>query len=140
MQLELTDALWKVVNEIIVAIISGLGAILIGYAITWARTKVAEAKTLILGSRYAVVYEILETFVKAAEQMGAWDAVLEAGAAKKEFVIQAAKAWMEKNGIHVDLELIDAMIEEIVLGQLNCGLTVKDIATIEGRVREEALG
>jgi len=32
------------------------------------------------------------------------------------------------------------MIEEIVLGQLNCCLTVKDIATIEGCVREEALG
>jgi hypothetical protein len=130
MQLELTDALWKVANEIIVAIISGLGAILIGYAIKWARTKTAEAKTLILASRYAVVYEILETFVKAAEQMGAWDAVLEVGAAKKEFAIQSAKAWMEKNGVFIDLEVIDAMIEEIVLEQLNGGLTVKQIRAL----------
>ena len=140
MQLELTDALWKVANEIIVAIISGLGAILIGYAIKWARTKVAEAKTLILASRYAVVYEILETFVKAAEQMGAWDAVLEAGAAKKEFVIGAAKAWMEKNGIHVDLELIDAMIEEIVLEELNRGRTAKQIRAMSDYLPESAMG
>jgi len=140
MQLELTDALWKVVNEIIVAIISGLGAILIGYAIKWARAKVAEAKAIILSSRYAVVYEILETLVKAAEQMGAWDAVLEAGAAKKEFVIQSAKAWMEKNGVFIDLEVIDAMIEEIVLELLHGGFTAKQIRALDEYVGGEAVG
>jgi hypothetical protein len=130
MQQELIDALWKTANEIIALLISGLGAILIGFAIQWAKAKVAETRATILNSKYAVVYEVLETFVKAAEQVGAWDAMLEAGAAKKEFVIQSAQAWMEKNGIHIDLELIDAMIEEIVLEQLNGGLTLKQIRAL----------
>lgn len=78
-----------------------------------AQMKLAEAKI----TEYSpdLAYElkfIAEIAVEAAEQTGAKQLIDN----KKEYAIEIAEKWLETKGFAIDIDLIDAAIEQAVFG------------------------
>ena len=86
-------------TQIILAIITLIGAIISRYLIPWIKGKLDERK-------YDVFNGLVRVGVFAAEQLF----TSEQGKEKKEYVLQLLK----KNGYEIDSESVDALIEATV--------------------------
>jgi hypothetical protein len=80
----------------------------------WAAVKVAEVKAAVSNEQLTYVTTLIGQLVMAAEQTGWVDAAKALGAEKKKYVIQLAEVELEKRGIQIDLDIIDALVESAV--------------------------
>ena len=114
---ELSEVVWSTVNQILVLIISGVGAYFISRLAKWANAKWMKVEVEIEQSQYYVIYNVVRQFVMAAQGMGFWDAALKAGVDKKNWVLTMAEAALYERGIHIEVVELSAMIEDIVFSE-----------------------
>lgn len=103
-----------ILTSIAVTLIEVLLPVILGMLVGFINEKIKEVKA----SRYAAQFEQAEALifrlVMAAEQNGVRGALEAEGKAKKAFVIEKAEAELAKKGIHLDLDVIDALVEGAV--------------------------
>lgn len=92
----------------LVAILLGLG---IAYSLN---VGIGFLKSKLKAEQFAFMKEAARTIVRFLEQLGTIDAALAEGAKKKEAALLYLSNFAEENGLPVDYELLDAMIEEAV--------------------------
>ena len=94
-------------TQIILAVIALISAVLTGFVIPWLKSKIDINNGVVSENQAAMIKLIINTAVKAAEQLYNSDE----GKEKKAYVINLLK----EQGIEVDLPEIDAAIEAAVL-------------------------
>ena len=95
------------ITQIVIALIGLLSTILTGFAVPWLKSKIDINNGKVTENQAYMIKLVINTAVKAAEQLYNSDA----GKEKKAYVIDLLK----EQGIDVDLPEIDAAIEAAVL-------------------------
>ena len=103
-----------VIQTFLVIVIQMLLPVALGFAIVWMKSQWEKVKLQIGVEEYAFIEALVRQFVLAAEQAGLIGMITNAGEEKKKMVLAMAEAELEKYGIKVDLDVIDAIIESIV--------------------------
>ena len=102
---------WSFILESVLSIVlPPLAAALVALAVAWINK---EAKKLSADQMFAIK-EAVTMGVNFAEQTG----LLKTGEQKKSDAIAAAQAYLDKQGVKVDLSLLDAMVESAVKTEL----------------------
>lgn len=95
------------ITKIVIAIIGLLSTILTGFLIPWLKTKIDINSGKVTENQAYMIKLIINTAVKAAEQLYNSDQ----GKEKKAYVVELLK----DQGIDVDMPSVDAAIEAAVL-------------------------
>ena len=95
------------ITQIVIALIGLLSTVLTGFAIPWLKSKIDINNGKVSENQAYMIKLVINTAVKAAEQLYNSDA----GKEKKAYVVNLLK----EQGIDVDLPEIDAAIEAAVL-------------------------
>lgn len=95
------------ITKIVIALIGLLSTVLTGFLIPWLKTKIDINSGKVSENQAYMIKLIINTAVKAAEQLYNSDQ----GKEKKAYVVQLLK----DQGIDVDMSSIDAAIEAAVL-------------------------
>lgn len=95
------------ITQIVLAVIGLLSAVLTGFIIPWLKSKIDINTGKVTENQAAMLKLVINTAVKAAEQL--YNS--EAGQEKKAYVVNLLK----EQGIKVELPEIDAAIEAAVL-------------------------
>lgn len=95
------------ITQIVLAVIGLLSAVLTGFIIPWLKSKIDINSGKVTENQAAMLKLVINTAVKAAEQL--YNS--EAGQEKKAYVVNLLK----EQGIKVELPEIDAAIEAAVL-------------------------
>jgi hypothetical protein len=102
---------WNAILESVLSIVlPPLAASLVALAVAWINK---ESKKLSADQMYAIK-EAVSIGVNFAEQTG----LTKTGEQKKADAIAAAQAYLDKQGVKVDLSLLDAMVESAVKTEL----------------------
>ena len=102
---------WNAILESVLSIVlPPLAAALVALAVAWINK---EAKKLSADQMFAIK-EAVTMGVNFAEQTG----LLKTGEQKKADAIAAAQAYLDKQGVKVDLSLLSAMVESAVKTEL----------------------
>ncbi len=121
-----------ILQAAIVTCIEVLLPLFLGYSVALLNKKIQQAKGQIDHQKLATAVALVQQFVAAAEQNGLTGALKAEGAAKKQYVIDMMKAELDRRGIHLDIETIDALIEaEVnqVFGKIDLSLDDLGIST-----------
>ena len=95
------------ITQIVIALIGLLSTILTGFAVPWLKSKIDINNGKVSENQAYMIKLVINTAVKAAEQLYNSDA----GKEKKAYVVDLLK----EQGIDVDLPEVDAAIEAAVL-------------------------
>lgn len=112
--------LWFVLSVIMVAALVAMPLVMI----YWFRYSTEHGLN---PAHKAALRTVVETFVLAAESVYR----SKAGQEKKQYVLDQIEQFAKRNGVHVDMELIDAMIEAAVYQIINGpkGVKAEEIKT-----------
>lgn len=103
------DTVW----QFLTLVLAGLLGILIPIGLTVLWKRVEEVRNRFKTQSpylYSKIMDVAELVVKAAEQAKLAGLIED----KKEYAIRTAEAWLEKEGIKVDLDILDSAIEAAV--------------------------
>ena len=92
----------------------------IGVLVSWAKLLWEKAKSW-NGDATTLLAEAAKIAVTAAEQAGAAKLIND----KKVYAMDIAEKWLEQHGVHLDFELIDAVVDAAVYEQFNTDKSVK---------------
>ena len=92
---------------------------LLGLAIPWLLLQIKRARAKLAVDELALIDNTISQFVNIAEANGLIDAALKEGAAKKQYVLAAAQAYLDKRGIKVDAAFLEKKLEEAVWQAFN---------------------
>lgn len=92
--------------------------VLLGAAVVLVKEAVAKIRASIRKDQLETAEALIRRLVAAAEQNGLTGAIAKEGAAKKQWVLDQAEVYLAKQGIYLDLDAIDALIEGIVYDEL----------------------
>ena len=98
-------------TQIILAIITLLGAIITKYLIPFLKAKYAEQASKMSEDQIGLIRLVASIVVSAAEQLYHSDECTQ----KKEYAMQKGKEMLAKYGLEIDDELLSTTIEAIVL-------------------------
>jgi len=112
----------EVLTNVLVAMVTVFLPVILGLMLSWLKPYIAkldkEMEIRIGKGQWQFTKALIEQFVNAAEQVGVPGSVLEEGARKKEWVKQSIYASLLKYNLDIDMDAIDAAIEQAVL-QMN---------------------
>lgn len=84
-----------------------IGKALADYAIVWLDARIGT-------EQLHQAQQIIAGLVQAADQIGIWDAALDEGKKRKQWVLEQAEAQLAQHGIALDLDRLDVMVEAAV--------------------------
>lgn len=97
----------------------------------WLMAQTERIKVEVGSERWQQITFIISAAVKAAEQSGLAGYIADEGKAKKEFALQKAGDWLAANGLHIDVNQLDALIETAVFNSLT-GVGLAELPEREG--------
>lgn len=109
------EANWSgLIQSVLMTVIQVLLPVVLGYIVVWINAKVKEAKAKLSESQLTLATGLIYQLVLAAEQNGLIGAIEDIGTEKKQYVLMLADAELNKHGIDLDFEVLDALVEAAV--------------------------
>jgi uncharacterized protein YfaA (DUF2138 family) len=108
--METTDFLWKLLENILTAVLPILASALT----VWLVQKIREAGKKINADQMYYIRLAVGIAVTAAEQAGLAKLITD----KKQYALEITQAYLNKQNIKVDIALIDGLIEAAVGSEL----------------------
>lgn len=100
-----------ILQTALVTIIQVLLPVVLVFIVTWINLKIKEIKGQMNQADLEFAGALVRQLVLAAEQNGLTGALEAVGAEKKKYVIALAEAELERQGIKIDLDVLDALVE-----------------------------
>ena len=92
--------------------------LLAGTGVQWLRKKLKQVELEIGTVEYSILVDFTKRMIDAAEQSGVQGYIENVGYVKKEWVMDKVTAFLEANGIAVDLDAIEDLIEGLVFDKI----------------------
>lgn len=102
-------------NLFLQLVLPPLVAVLAGFVIKWVKSKISAAEAAIDSTTQDIIKKAVSAAVLAAEQVGLADVALD----KKDWAIERAQTLLAANGLAIDLEELDTLIEAAVMEEFN---------------------
>ncbi len=109
--MDLTHLIGPAIEAILRIAIELLLPILLAYLAKMAHDEIMHIAAKKQTAEFQLVKEIVKRMVLAAEQLGITGALKNIGEEKKKYVLDMVKAELERRGIGIDVDTLDAMIE-----------------------------
>lgn len=109
--MNLSSLVGPAVEAILRIAIELLLPILLAYLAKMAHDEIQHIAAKKQTAEFQLVKEIVKRMVLAAEQLGITGALKDIGEEKKKFVLDMVKAELERRGMHIDVDTLDALIE-----------------------------
>lgn len=108
------EGIGPAITTILLVLIETLLPVLLYFVIKWLRAKEQEILGSLTSEQEWLIEQVLESFVRAAEQSGFAGLIENEGRVKKEWALERSRAWLRERGIEIDGELLADRLEAVV--------------------------
>ena len=111
--------IWSVVEQLLVAVLTVAIPIITKYVVDWLKAQRELLKLRFDEQEWRMIVSFTNLMIEAAEQSGLAGHIADVGEAKKAFVLNQVQAYLDDNGIVVDVDRLSDLIEALVYSNLN---------------------
>jgi hypothetical protein len=111
--------LWNIIEQLLVAVLTVSIPVITKFVVDWLKAQRDLLQLRFDEKEWLIIVNFTNLMIEAAEQSGLAGHISDAGEAKKAFVLAQVQAFLEDNGIDVDVDRLSDLIEALVYGNLN---------------------